>query len=232
MIEEPPFLTIVQSRPRPTQAQIDAFKGVSTGFVCDAMAGMGALDTAIAPIGFGRDYDCTMVGPALVADNGAAEILATLAAVNLIQPGDVVIAAVHGHQGCSASGDQLMGMMKNAGAAGFVTDGPMRDYEGIVEVGLPAFCTGLNPNSPYANGPGTVGGAAMVGGRMIATGDMIIADRSGVVVVPLARIDAVLEKLEQVKQLEAELEAKVAAGFRTPMDLDALVAEGKAVLQD
>ncbi|MFW2542221.1 RraA family protein [Primorskyibacter sp. 2E107] len=231
MIEEPPFLTLIKTAPRPTQAQIDAFKGLPTGFICDAMNGKGALDTAIGPIGFGRDYDCTACGPALVADNGPAEILATLAAVSMIKPGDVVVAAVDGHQGCSASGDQLMGMMKNAGAAGFVTDGPMRDYEGIVDVGLPAFCTGLNPNSPYGSGPGTVGGAAVVGGSRIATGDMIIADRSGVVVVPFEEIDRVLAKLEEVKAMEAELEAKVASGFCAPLGLDALVAEGKAVVK-
>lgn len=231
MIEEPAILTLIKDAPRPTQAQIDAFQGIPTGFVCDAMMGKGALATAIGPIGFGRDYDCVAAGPALVADNGPAEILATLAAVSMVQKGDVVVAAFDGYQGCSASGDQLMGMMKNAGAAGFVTDGPMRDYEGIVEVGLPAFCAGLNPNSPYANGPGTVGGAAMVGGMHIATGDMIIADRNGVVVVPFAEIDTVIAKLEEVKVMEDELEAKVASGFCAPLDLDTMVAEGKAVVK-
>ncbi|ARE42070.1 Demethylmenaquinone methyltransferase [Rhodovulum sp. P5] len=230
MIEEPPILTLHKSFPRPTKAQIAAFSGVPTGFVCDAMDGKGALDTAITPIGFGVDIDCVAVGPALVADNGPAEILATLAALHMVQPGDVVIAAVDGHQGCSASGDQVMGMMKNAGAAGFVTDGPMRDYEGIVEVGLPAWCTGLNPNSPYSKGPGRVGGSAVIGGQIVASGDLIVADRNGVVVVPFARIDEVAGKLDAVRKMEADLEAKVAAGAYQLLDLDGMIAEGKAVV--
>lgn len=227
MIEEPPILTLIEDFPRPTQAQIDAFRGVPTGFVCDAMEGKGALATQIAPIG--PDLDCVAVGPALVAENGPAEILATLAAVEMVRKGDIVVASVEGHQGCSASGDQLMGMFRNAGAAGYVTDGPMRDYEGIVEVGLPAWCTGLNPNSPYGKGPGVVGGAAVVGGVTIASGDLIVADRNGVVVVPFARIDEVIGTLAQVKAAEEELEAKVRDGFCKPLDLEAMVAEGKAV---
>lgn len=232
MIEEPPLLTLIKSYPRPTPAQIEAFRGVPTGFVCDAMEGLGALDTSIGPIGDGRDIDCVAVGPALVAENGPAEILATLAALHMVQAGDIVLAAFDGYQGCSASGDQVMGMMKNAGAAGFVTDGPMRDYEGIVEVGLPAWCTGLNPNSPYAKGPGRVGGSAVIGGQTVASGDLIVADRNGVVVVPFDRIDAVAAKLDAVRKMEAELEAEVAEGTFKVLDLDAMLADGRAVAED
>lgn len=227
MIEEPPILTLIDSFPRPSQAQIDAFRGVPTGFVCDAMEGKGSLATQIAPIG--PDIDCVAVGPALVAENGPEDILATMAALEMVQAGDILIASVAGYQGCSASGDQVMGMLRNAGGAGYVSDGPVRDYEGIVEVGLPVWCTGLNPNSPYGNGPGVVGGAALVGGVRIASGDLIVADRNGVVVVPFARIDEVIATLAQVQTAEEELEAKVRDGFRTPLDIGKMVAEGKAV---
>ena len=229
MIEEPAALSIVTDRRRPSQAQVDAFRGVPTGFLCDAMEGLGALPGSIAPVGGLRDPALRVAGPALVADNGPAEILATLAAVTLARPGDVVVASVAGWQGCSACGDQVLGMMRNAGCAGFITDGPMRDYEGIAKVGLPAWCSGLNPNSPYGNGPGRVGGAAVLGGVRVETGDMIVADCNGVVVVPFARIDGVIAALAHVAQLEADLEAKVADGFRHPLDLDAMLSSGRAV---
>lgn len=229
MLEEPPILTIRKDFPRPSAEQIAAFQGVSTGFVCDAMGGTGAMDTAIGPLGDGRDLACSAVGPAFVANNGPAEILATFAAANLIQPGDVLIAAVDGHQGCSASGDLTLGMLKNAGAAGYVTDGPVRDYDGIVEVGLPVWCTGLNPNSPFAKGPGEVGGSAVVGGRFVKSGDLIVADRNGVVVVPYEKIDAVIAQLGEVAKAEAAYEIKVKSGFREPLDLEAMLADGRAV---
>lgn len=231
MIEEPARLKIRRNFARPTAAQVDAFRGVPTGFVCDAMAGKGALSSAIKPIGFGRDIDCQAVGPALVADNGPQEILATMGALHEMQAGDIIVAAVHGYQGCSAAGDQFCGMMKNKGAAGFVTDGEMRDYEGIVATGLPAWCTGLNANSPYSNGPGAVGYGAVVGGRHIESGDLIVADRNGVVVVPLAQIDAVIEALTHVKALEDTLEAQVASGYCEMPAIEAMIRDGGAVVE-
>ena len=125
-----------------------------------------------------------------------------------------------------------MGMMKNAGAAGFVTDGEMRDYEGIVEVGLPAWCTGLSPNSPYSNGPARVGFGAVVGGRRIDSGDLIVADRNGVVVVPFAQIDRVAARLAEIAELEAALDAKVAAGHHAMPAIDELIATGRAKVLD
>lgn len=229
MIEEPPKLMLVKGAPRPTPEQIAAFQGIETAFLCDAMGGLGSMDTAVAPLGFGRDLDCVVAGPALVADSGPGDIIATLAAVVRLTPGDVVVHAGHGYQGGATIGDQLSGMLRNAGAAGFVTDGPMRDYEGIVAVGLPSWCTGLNPNSPSVSGPGTLGGSANVGGRHVATGDMIVADRNGVVVIPYAQIDTVIAKLEEVARLEAELEAKVKNGFCSPLDIEAMLADGSAV---
>jgi 4-hydroxy-4-methyl-2-oxoglutarate aldolase len=107
-------------------------------------------------------------------------------------------------------------MAKNCGAVGFVTDGPMRDFEGVAKVGLPSWCTGLNPNSPFAKGPGSVGFSINIGGRQIETGDMIVADRDGVVVVPFAKITTVIARLEQIKALEYALDKEVEEGLKVP----------------
>ena len=229
MIEEPPLLRIRRRFNRPSKDQIAAFQGVPTGFICDAMDGKGSLATAIAPLDIGQP---AVAGPALVAENGPAEILATLAALNLIEQGDVVLAAVEGHQGASCAGDQISGMMKNAGAAGFVTDGPMRDREGVLATGLPCWCTGLNPNSPYGNGPGRLGYGAVIGGTWVERGDLIVADENGVVVIPHARIDEVAEKVKAVKAAEDELEAKVKDGLSTLLDLEEMARDGKVVFED
>lgn len=216
MIEEPPLLTIKRPTRRPTAEQIAAFQGVPTGFVVDALYGGGALSSQIQPIGAGRDLRCVATGPALTVDCGPADILAALAALQFIQPGDIVVSAFAGHQGCAAAGDRLLGMMKNNGAAGFVTDGPVRDYEGVVAIGLPAWCTGLTPASPFAKGPGTVGLPIQIGGREVETGDMVVADRDGVVVVPYEQIDDVIAMLAHVKELETELDGRVAEGLKIP----------------
>lgn len=233
MIEAPPSLTIKTPMRRPTEAQIAAFKDVPTGFVVDAMMGSGAMSSHIQQIGGGRDMICKASGPALTADCGAADVLATFAALKYVQSGDIVVAAFANHQGCAAAGDRLAGMMKNNGVTGFVTDGPARDYEGIVAVGLPIWCTGLTPATPHMSGPGAVGLPIQIGGQEVETGDMIVADQDGVVVVPFERLDNVIAKLPEIFALEKALDADVAAGLKLPGWIeDVLNSDRTVILSD
>jgi 4-hydroxy-4-methyl-2-oxoglutarate aldolase len=219
MLEQPANLKIKRIRQRPTQAQIDAFQGVPTGFVADAMDGIGALHLSIQALGVGEGLPFVAAGPALTAYNGPGDVLATFAALSFIQSGDVLVGGVDGYQGCATVGDRVMGMAKNGGAVGYVTDGPIRDFEGVAKVGLPCWCTGLTPNSPMMTGPGTVGFGVNIGGRQVETGDMIVADRDGVVVVPFAEIDVVLARLVDIKVLEATLDKKVEEGLKVPQNI-------------
>lgn len=232
MIEAPPILTIKSSMRRPTGQQIAAFEGVSTGLVVDALYGGGALSGSIAPIGFGRDLTCVAAGPALTADCGAADVLAVFAALKYIRTGDVVVSSFAGHKGCAAGGDGLVGMMRNCGASGFVTDGPMRDYAGIVNAGLPVWCAGLTPASPHMSGPGSVGTPIQIGGQQIETGDMIVADRDGVVAVPYERLDEVIANLEKVRAAEKAQDERVAAGMRYPDWVGDLLESDRVSIRD
>ena len=188
------------------------------------MYGAGAMSPEIKPVGDGLDIDCRAAGPALTVDCGPADILALLGALGSITQGDIVVSAFHRHQGCAAAGDRVSAMIKNCGGAGLVTDGPVRDYAGIVDVDLPVWCTGLNPGSPFSKGPGSVGFPIQIGGQEVETGDMIVADRDGVVVVPFERIDAVIEMLAKVSQLENELDAELRDGLKIPSAIEELLA--------
>lgn len=232
MIEPLPALTIKSSLRRPTDVQIAAFQGVPTGFVVDALNGGGALSSTIQSVGGGRDIHCVAAGPALTADCGAADVLATFAALKFIKPGDIVVSAFAAHTGCAAAGDRLVGMMKNNSAVGFVTDGPVRDYQGIVPVGLPVWCAGLTPASPHMSGPGSVGFPVQIGGQEVETGDMIIADQDGVVVVPFERLDEVIKSLERISEVEASLDEEVAAGLKVPEWVEEYLASDKTVRKD
>ena len=92
----------------------------------------------------------------------------------------------------------------------------MRDHAGLVHVGLPAWCTGLTPASPFTKGPATVGLPINIGGQTIESGDVIVADRDGVVVVPHKKIDLVINRLSQVVDLECSLDAEVRGGLKIP----------------
>lgn len=217
MIEDAPKIRIAKELRRPRPEQMAALRGVPTGFVVDALGGSGGLDYRIKPVVSEQAAFC---GVALTCDAGPADNLAVFAALRLLQPGDVLAAATGGHAGCAVAGDLLLGMARNCGAVAFVTDGCVRDIPGLREVGLPCFALGVTPNSPAREGPGTVGFPLVLAGAAIATGDILVGDQDGVVVVPFERIDEVLVRLDAVRTAEAELEAKVKAGLRLPPFLE------------
>ena len=216
MIENPPLIQIKKSssRNRPSIKQLANFKNVPTGFICDALNGYAALDTNIKPLPVPGKKVEHIVGPALTVFSGAADVLGMSIALSEIQPGDIVVNGVSGFQGTAAVGDRIAGMIKNNGGIGLVTDGPMRDLEGIIETGLSCFCTGLNPNSPYNSGPAKIGYPTEIGGKTIHSGDIIVADADGVTVVPFNKIDEVIEKLDRITELENAMDEKVKNGLK------------------
>ena len=225
MIEDPPILTIRRRFPRPTPDQVAALSGAPTGFVADCMDGRGALDARIKPMGSTPPEFC---GVAVTCQAGPGDCLAVLAALDVIRPGDVLVAATDGFAGTAVAGDRLTGMARNGGAVGFVTDGCVRDIAGIEAVGLSCHASGITPNSPANNGPGTVGLPVTLGGIAVDSGDVILADRDGVVVVPFDRIDAVTDRLQRVRDAEMALDAEVSEGLCVPPDIRELLG-GDAV---
>jgi 4-hydroxy-4-methyl-2-oxoglutarate aldolase len=212
MIDEAPCIQR-KNVVRPATALVDALRGTPTGFLVDAMGGSGALDYRIKPAIAEQAAFC---GVALTCDAGPADNLALLAALESVQPGDVIVCTTGNFTGCAVTGDLVLGMARNCGAVGFVTDGCVRDLPGIRIVGLPCYCVGVTPNSPARSGPGTVGFAISLGGHQVAGGDIVVADQDGVVVIPQSRLDEVIARLPAVRKSEAEMDQAVRDGMRMP----------------
>jgi 4-hydroxy-4-methyl-2-oxoglutarate aldolase len=224
MIKDPPLLTICRNFARPAPEHIAAFADVPTGHAVDALGGRGALDYRIKPL---ARLSAVMVGTAITCHCGPADNLALFAALAAAEKGDVLVAASDNSRVTSISGDLLMGMARNRGIAGLVTDGLARDLAGILAVGLPVYCTGLSPNSPARNGPGSVGLPVVIGGVTVASGDVIVADNDGVVAIPRGEIESTIEQLAEVRKAEAGLEAKVKAGLEVPDFIQEILASDR-----
>jgi len=224
VIKDPPLLTIRPDFPRPTAAQVAALGSIPTGYAVDAMDGRGAVDYRIKPLAPAAK---PMIGIAITCHCGPADNLALFAALAAARPGDILVAATDAFTATAITGDLLMGMARNRGVAGLVTDGLVRDKVGILAVGVPVYCAGLTPNSPVRNGPGTVGLPVVVGGVTIASGDVLVGDDDGVVVIPRGDLDSVTAKLADVRAAEAALEAKVKAGLELPDFVSVLLASDK-----
>ena len=149
-----------------------------------------------------------------------------------IRDRDIIICATDAYNSTAVVGDLVCGMMKNKGVAGFVTDGMVRDQVGIEPLKFPVFCQGVNPNSPARTGPGSVGLKINLAEISVESGDMVVCDRDGVVVVPFLQIDEVLDKLERLKTAEANVETKIQSGLTEPEYLEDLMTSDKIVYLD
>ena len=229
MLEDPPILTVKRPTRRPTRSQIEAFRGTMTGNIVDCMGGRGAMSPFIKPL---NDNFANICGPALSCFAYPADNLGVMGALHLALEGDIIICATDAYNSTAVVGDLVCGMMKNKGVAGFVTDGMVRDQVGIEPLKVPVLCQGVNPNSPARTGPGSVGLKINLAEISVESGDMVVCDRDGVVVVPFLQIDKVLDKLERLKTAEANVETKIQSGLTEPEYLEDLMTSDKIVYLD
>ena len=229
MIEDPPLLKIRRNFPRPDSKHVKTLQNVSTGFLADCMHGRGALDHHIKPLDL---TNCRMTGTVITCQCGPDDNLGLFAALHFAQPGDILVAGTNGFTQSAVSGDIMLGMARNKGVIGFVTDGMVRDIEGILVVGLPVFSRGVTPNSCVRNGPGSVGLAVAMAGVSIESGDVMVGDRDGVVVIPRNELDDVCRKLLDVKEAEANLTRRVRLGLDGLETLDELLGSDRTQFLD
>ena len=226
MVENEPVLTIHRGHRRPDADLIEAFRGALTSHLVDCMEGRGALDWRIKPL----DPDnAVFVGTALTAHAYPADFSAVAGAGMEAQPGDVIMCTNDGYTGTALIGDLASGMMRNRGIAAFVTDGLARDRAAIMATGLPLFAVGICPNSPATTGPGQVGAPIVLGGVSVSSGDIVVGDADGVVVVPLAKAEAVLARLQAVRIAEKTAEDFVRAGNTSFDTWQAIVRNARIV---
>ncbi|HWL71568.1 MAG TPA: hypothetical protein VNS22_24750 [Geminicoccus sp.] len=224
MIDEAPILTVAKSFERPPAELVEQLSGMLTSQIVDAMGGSGALDWRIKPIVPGQDRFC---GVARTSDCGPCDNLALMASIADCQPGDVLVTATAGYEKAAVTGDLTLGMARNQGVVGFVTDGMVRDLEGIRDVGVPCFAKGLVPNSPARSGPGTVDLPIVLGDLVVRSGDVVVGDPDGVVIVPRERLAQVVEALAGVRAAEAETLQKVQGGLTVFPFMAELLASGR-----
>ncbi len=204
-------VTIHKNITRPATEVVKQF-AVPTGYVTDVQGRRGALDGGIKPV---FDFPA-FAGPAVTVKTVPDDNLAVFAAMGVLQVGDVLVIATESWTGSAVLGDLVAAMFNNIGIAGVVTDGMVRDVTGLTRVGLPVYARGLTPNSSQKNGPGTVGAEISLGGVTIRSGDLIVGDRDGVVVLPQEKIPSALESIQAVRDRERDIEGRLAAGMTLP----------------
>jgi regulator of RNase E activity RraA len=108
-----------------------------------------------------------------------------IAAIDSLQPGDVVVTGVGRMTNVAVWGELFSNAAMARGARGFVTDGCHRDTRMLLDLGFPVFSRGARPVD--ISGRGTVishGRPIEVGGVLVRPGDIVFAEVDGIVIVP------------------------------------------------
>ena len=104
------------------------------------------------------------------------------------------------------------------GVLGYVVDGGSRDTALVLEQGFPVWCSFLTPSDIVERWiPDAYGAPIDIGGVTIATGDWLLADRDGVVIVPRAIAEEAVRRTEEVMSTESDMRRALVGGM-DPVD--------------
>jgi regulator of RNase E activity RraA len=216
---------LIANFPRPDAALVEGFRGAATGHVGDALGRSAAMDASIKPV----SPVVSFCGVAFTVKTRPVDNLVVWKALELAQPGDVLVIATGGHLAHSTWGDLTSRVGVGRGLAAMVTDGAVRDLDGITEAGLPVFAAAVTPNSPQKDGPGEINVPIACGGQVVHPGDILVGDPDGVVVVPRHDAAAALTELERIRAYEMERLQAIARGEFFPSGLDQRLVQRGAV---
>jgi 4-hydroxy-4-methyl-2-oxoglutarate aldolase len=100
------------------------------------------------------------------------------------------------------------------GVRGYVVDGGCRDTDFILELGFPVFCSFNTPKDIVGRWvPDRFGEPITIGEVTISTGDYLLGDRDGVVIIPGKIVDDVVKKTEEVLQTENTVRTAILVGM-------------------
>ncbi|KPK95147.1 MAG: hypothetical protein AMJ94_00365 [Deltaproteobacteria bacterium SM23_61] len=196
---------------------IEGFRSVNTSTISDVLDQMG-LDCLVSGIKAVRE-GFKLAGPALtikqvsgLAGTYPIEDFKISTIIDAAQPGDILVFDNSGKE-ISTWGDLASTAAKEKGIQGVVIDGGSRDADEIVELNFPVFSRYLTPRTGKTRTKMLeMNGEIQCGGIRVRPGDVIVADRTGIIVIPREKAVEVLEKSKKTVKEEKDFSAGLKAG--------------------
>jgi 4-hydroxy-4-methyl-2-oxoglutarate aldolase len=182
-----------------------------TATLHEAIGKQGALPSAIKPISAAMK----LCGRAFTLDSMPADNLLFHRAVAGAKVGDILVAKTSDHYEAGYWGELLTVAAMQRGIAGLVIDACVRDADPIEALGFPVFSRGLCIRGTTKYGQGTLNEPIVIGDVVIYTGDIIVGDRDGVVVIPANRAAEAVEKSKAREAKEARTLEQLRSGKTT-----------------
>lgn len=185
---------------RPSKELIDGFAGLPVANIADMMNRMFCINAMIRPMNA-----VPLLGPAFTIKCRPGDNLLLHKALDLAQPGDILVVDAQGDLSNSIMGELMVLWATKRGLGGFVIDGAIRDIGAIKNMNIPVYAVGITPAGPYKDGPGEINTPVACGGVVVSPGDILVGDEDGLVVI----------KPEDAPELLKKTKAKNAAEQKT-----------------
>lgn len=183
------------------------FMQVSAPNVTDAMHRKGAMSGLISYCG-----NVKVAGKALVVRTIAGDWAKPVEAIDKAKKGEIIVIDNGGRTDAAPWGELATWSCVSKGVVGVVIDGAVRDIDGIKETGIAMFAKGVCPNAGEPKGFGEIGAEINCCGQSVRNGDWIVADESGVVVVPRERAYEVARRALEIHKNEVRIRAEIKSG--------------------
>jgi 4-hydroxy-4-methyl-2-oxoglutarate aldolase len=208
---------------RPSREVLKPFADVGVSDVLEGLEMDTLLDPAIRPVWDGAQ----IIGPALTVLNTSGDTLMMHYAVELSQPGDVLVLVSDQPNPSAVWGKMVTVVARARNLAGVIVDGNVRDSAFIREVKFPVWARAYSPRGSTRKGPGSINVPVSCGGVIINPGDLIMADDDGIIVIPQSKMDAALSAAQARLQREKNIMQKLEQGISpyTILGLDAAMKQ-------
>jgi 4-hydroxy-4-methyl-2-oxoglutarate aldolase len=199
---------VVKNIVKPDIQLVEELSKFDVSTVYEAQGRIGIMNHEIKPIIQGA----AICGPAVTVTCFAGDNLMIHAAVEVCQPGDVLVITTIGQSVFGMIGELIVNALIKRGVIGVVIDAGIRDVAQIRQLGFPVWTRAIHSQGTTKNKGGWVNAPAICGGTQVEPGDIIMADDDGVVVVRKGDVTFALESSQRRGLKEENTKAKIARG--------------------
>lgn len=197
---------------RPSRELVLAIKELSTPTVLESLKGKFNMNSEIKPFWPG----VKLAGPALTVRCHVGDNLTLHKAIELIQPGDVIVVDAGGYKETGGLWGEIMALAaRKRGLEGIVIDGAARDIPILRGMNFPIFARTSSPGSTAKKTFGSINRPITCGGVLVNPGDLILGDDDGVVVIPSSRAEEILRLGRERDQKETQIKRLIEEGKST-----------------